>query len=242
MSMIYAHRGASAYAPENTLEAFALAVRMGADGIELDVHLSRDGQLVVIHDETVDRTTNGHGQVQDFTVAQLQALDASNHMDGFPNAKIPTLAQVYDLLKDTDLWINVEVKTDAILYPDIEKKCLELAKEKGMEDRIIYSSFNHYTIATLRRLDKTAKLGLLYMSGLYEPWAYAKHVGAEYIHPFFPSLFLPGLVQGCAGNGVEINLWTIDDPQVMQQCLQLDVGIITNKPDVAVALRDGKDA
>lgn len=240
MSMIYAHRGASAYAPENTLEAFALAIEMGADGIELDVHLSKDGELVVIHDEAVDRTTNGHGHVKDFTLEQLQALDASNHMAGFPNAKIPTLAQVYDLLKDTKLWVNVEIKTDANFYPGIERKCLEVAKEKGMEDRIVYSSFNHYTIANLLTLDPSAKTGLLYMSGLYEPWNYAKQVGAQYIHPFFANLRLPGMIQSCAENGIGINPWTIDDPSIMQLCLQSGIGIITNKPDVAVALREKK--
>lgn len=240
MSFIYAHRGASAYAPENTLEAFALAVKMGADGIELDVHLSADGQLMVIHDEKVDRTTNGHGQVKDFTCEELQKLDASNHMEGFPNAKIPTLSEVYDLLKDTGLHVNVELKTDQNFYPGIEKKCLELAKEKGMEDRIVYSSFNHYSIANILKEDPTAKTGLLYMSGLYEPWRYARLVGAKYIHPMYANLLLPGLVEGCLANGIGINPWTIDDPEIMKLCLVSGIGIITNKPDVAVALRDGK--
>lgn len=238
MSMIYAHRGASAYAPENTLEAFALAIEMGADGIELDVHLSKDGELMVIHDETVDRTTNGHGQVKDFTCGQLQKLDASNGMEGFPHARIPTLAEVYDLLKGTRLWVNVELKTDANFYPGIEEKCIALAKEKGMEERIVYSSFNHYSIANVLKLAPSAKTGLLYMSGLYEPWHYAKQVGAKYIHPFFANLRLPELVQGCKENGIGINPWTIDDPNVMQMCLAADIGIITNKPDVAVALRE----
>jgi len=240
MSFIYAHRGASAYAPENTLEAFALAVKMGADGVELDVHLSKDGQLMVIHDEAVDRTTNGHGQVKDLTREQLQKLDASNHMEGFPNAKIPTLEEVYDLLKPTGLHINVELKTDRNFYPGIEKKCLELAEEKGMRHRIVYSSFNHYSIANVLKEDPTAKTGLLYMSGLYEPWNYAKQVGAQYIHPFYANLMLPGLMDGCLASGIGINPWTIDDPQIMQMCLAKGIGIITNKPDVAVSLREGK--
>jgi len=240
MSFIYAHRGASAYAPENTLEAFALAVKMGADGVELDVHLSKDGQLMVIHDEAVDRTTDGHGQVKDFTCEELQKLSASNHMEGFPNAKIPTLGEVYDLLKPTGLHINVELKTDANFYPGIEEKCLNLAKEKGMEDRVVYSSFNHYSIANVRKLDPNARTGLLYISGLYEPWQYAKQVGAQFIHPMYANLRLPGLVEGCLKNGIGINPWTIDDPEVMKLCLASGIGIITNKPDVTVALRGGK--
>ena len=89
MSIIYAHRGASGHAPENTLEAFALAMEMGTDGFELDVHLSSDGELVVIHDEKVDRTTNGTGYVKDLTLARLRALDASNGMEKYKGAKSP---------------------------------------------------------------------------------------------------------------------------------------------------------
>jgi glycerophosphoryl diester phosphodiesterase len=237
MSFIYAHRGASGHAPENTLEAFALAVSMGADGVELDVHISADGELIVIHDEKVDRTTNGTGYVKDMTLQQLKALDASNGKEGYQGAKIPTLAEVYDLLRDTGLHVNVEIKTDQIMYPDIEKKCLEMEREKGMEGRVIYSSFNHYTIANLLRLNPNAKTGLLYMSGLYQPWTYAKSVGATHIHPFFPSIFLPDLPQGCAENGVGINLWTVNDPKVMALCVQCGAGIITDYPDVAVQVR-----
>ena len=240
MSIIYAHRGASGHAPENTLEAFALAMEMGTDGFELDVHLSSAGELVVIHDEKVDRTTNGTGYVKDLTLAQLKALDASNGMEKYKGAKIPSLAEVYALIKDTDIVVNVEVKTDGILYPDIEAKCLKLEREMGMTGRILYSSFNHYTIAELRRQDPDAKLALLYMSGLYQPWNYAKMVGADFIHPYFPSMFLPGLPEGCAASGIGCNLWTVDDPEIMKQCLALNLGIITDYPDVAVALRDGK--
>ena len=242
MSFIFAHRGASGHAPENTLEAFSLAVAMGADGVELDVHLSADGELIVIHDETVDRTTDGTGYVKDLTLAQLKTLDASNGKEGYRGARIPTLAEVYDLLRDTGLHVNVEIKTDQILYPDIEKKCLELEQEKGMSGRVIYSSFNHYTIAKVLQLDPAAKTGLLYMSGLYQPWIYAASVGATHIHPFFPNMFLPDLPQGCAANGVGINLWTVNDPAVMARCVELGTGIITDYPDVAVDVRSGMSA
>lgn len=238
MSFIYAHRGASGYAPENTLESFALAVTMGADGVELDVHLSADGELIVIHDEKVDRTTDGTGYVKDMTLQQLKTLDASNGKEAYRGAKIPTLAEVYDLLRDTGLHVNVEIKTDQIMYPDIERKCLELEREKGMTGRVLYSSFNHYTLANLLRLDPAAKTGLLYMSGLYQPWNYAKSVGATHIHPFFPSIFLPDLPQGCTENGVGMNLWTVNDPQIMALCVKHGAGIITDFPDVAVETRN----
>ena len=238
MSLIFAHRGASGYAPENTMAAFRLAVEMGADGIELDVHFSKDGELMVIHDSTVDRTTNGTGRVDQMTLQELKALDASNGMEGFPGSVIPTLDEVYDLLRDTGLQVNVELKTDEGMYPGIEEKCLAVAREKGMSERVIYSSFNHYTIANFRRLDKDARLGLLYMSGLYEPWHYARHCGAQYIHPFVPNLLIPGMAGACLENGIGINAWTVDEPWQMQLCLDTGANIITNYPDVARKMRD----
>jgi len=238
MALIYGHRGASAYAPENTLEAFKLAMEMGADGVELDVHLSKDGELMVIHDIDLDRTTGFHGKVCDYTLAQLKELDACNGMDAYKGVKIPTLREVYGLLEPLGATVNIEIKTTDCFYPGIEEKLLELEREMGMEGRTVYSSFNHYTIARLRQLDPGAKLGLLYMSGLYEPWNYAKQVGAQYIHPIFVNLLLPGLAQGCHESGIGINAWTVDDPGMIGLCLQSGANVITNKPDLAVKLRE----
>lgn len=237
MALIYGHRGASAYAPENTLEAYKLAMEMGADGVELDVHLSKDGELMVIHDIDLDRTTGFHGRVCNYTLAQLKELDASNGMEAYKGVKIPTLREVYALLKPYGAMVNIEIKTTDCFYPNIEEKLLELEREMGMEGKTVYSSFNHYTIARLRQLDPNAQLGLLYMSGLYEPWNYAKQVGAQYIHPMYPSLLLPGLAQGCLENGIGINAWTVDDPGMIGLCLQGGANVITNKPDIAVKLR-----
>ena len=138
MSLVLAHRGASGHAPENTLEAFRLAMEMGADGFELDVHVSKDGELIVIHDENVKRTTNGEGFIKDMTLAELKELDACKGMEAYRGAKIPTLAEVYELVKDTNHIVNVEIKTDNYFYPEIEEKCLALTKEMGMEDRVIF--------------------------------------------------------------------------------------------------------
>ena len=143
MSFVLAHRGASGHAPENTLEAFRLAMEMGADGFELDVHVSKDGELIVIHDENVKRTTNGEGLIKDMTLAEIKALDACKGMEAYRGAKIPTLREVYELIRDTDHIVNVEIKTDDIFYPQIEEKCLALEAEMGMKGRIVYSSFNH---------------------------------------------------------------------------------------------------
>ncbi|MBR0136398.1 MAG: glycerophosphodiester phosphodiesterase, partial [Clostridia bacterium] len=138
---ILGHRGAAAYAPENTMPAFEMALEQGADGLELDVHLSKDGELVIMHDERVDRTTNAHGFIKDFTLEELKALDASYGKEGFANAVVPTLREVYELVRGTDKMINVEIKTDIIDYPGIVDKVLKMEDEMGMNGRIIYSSF-----------------------------------------------------------------------------------------------------
>ncbi len=232
---VLGHRGASFYAPENTLPAFALALEQGADGVELDVHLSKDGELVVIHDERVDRTTNGKGFVKDMTLEELKGLDASAGKEEYAGAAIPTLAEVYRLFANNDKLINVEIKTDIFDYPGICEKLLLLEEAAGMGGRIIYSSFNHYTIREMKALKPDSKVGLLYMSGLYSPWEYAKTVGAECLHPYFISLSRnPQMTAECMKLGIETNVWTVDESVWMERLKKLGVtSIITNKPDLA---------
>ncbi|MBQ3200411.1 MAG: glycerophosphodiester phosphodiesterase, partial [Clostridia bacterium] len=195
-----------------------------------------DGELIVIHDEKVDRTTNGTGYVKDMTLAQLKTLDASKGMEAYAGAKIPTLAEAYDLLRDTNLLINVEIKTDEIQYPDIEKKCLALEQEKGMEGRILYSSFNHYILMKIREADPEACIGLLYSNAIVDPWVYAKYLNADAIHPhYMAALGCPGLLEGCRKAGVAVHPWTANDPQVMRALLNAGVeAIITNYPNLAL--------
>ena len=238
MSLIYGHRGASGYAPENTLEAFRLSMDMGADGFELDVHMSADGELVVIHDESVDRTTNGIGLVKNLTLAQLKELDASAGMDKYKGAKIPTLSEVFELIRDTHHIVNVEIKTDECFSPEIEEKCLALAKEKGIGDRIIYSSFNHFTLLKLRELKPDVKLGMLFGDILIKPWEYAKSLTVDYVHPMKMNIYVPDFIEEAAANDLGINMWTINDEETMLRCLNCGAGIITNYPDVAIKLRN----
>lgn len=171
---VWAHRGASGYAPENTLEAFELAAKQKADGVELDVQLSKDGELVVIHDEIIDRVTDGKGKVKDYTVRELKSFKANQTHPEYANSVIPTLAEVYDLLKPTGLEINVELKTGIYFYPDIEKKLLKLAREKGMEEKLWYSSFNHYSLIRMKELEPSVRTGILYADGIVNVWDYAE--------------------------------------------------------------------
>lgn len=233
---VWAHRGACAYAPENTLPAFRMAVDMGAQGIELDVHESRDGALMVIHDETVDRTSSSHGRVVDQTLAELKALDFSAGMEQYQGVQIPTLPEVYELIKPTGLSINVEIKCDVVIYWGIWDKLIALEREMGMQGRILYSSFNHYVLPKIRELDPNAKIGLLYGEALVDPWVYAKYLHADALHPhYLAALFGPGMIEGCKRNNVAIHTWTVNDPDVMRKLALADVeAVITNKPDVAL--------
>lgn len=223
---IWAHRGASAYAPENTLEAFALAADQGADGIELDVQLSADGALAVIHDETVDRTTTGTGAVADLPMDQLAALG------------VPTLDEVFAAVAPTGMLVNVELKNGINFYPGIEQKVLAAIEAAGLRERVLVSSFNHYSLKTLQQLDRGIPVGLLFAEGLYLPWEYAAGFGARAIHPALPFLQVPGVVEYAHAAGIEVNVWTVDEPDHLAACVRLGVdAIITNRPDDALAAR-----
>ncbi len=231
---VWAHRGASAYAPENTIPAFKLAIEMGADGVELDVHMSADNKLVVCHDETVDRTSNGTGRIVDMTCQELKALDFSAKMEGYQNVRIPTLREVYGLLKPTDLTINVEIKSDVVIYYGIWDELIKLEREMGMQGRILYSSFNHFVLMKMRELDPTAKIGLLYSEGMVDPWVYANYLHADAIYPHYLAAQGPGVIEGCKKNGVAVHPWTCNDKKAMRELADAGVdAIITNYPDVA---------
>ena len=236
-SLILGHRGACGYAPENTLEAFRLALQQGADGYELDVHMTSDGELVVIHDETVDRTTNGTGLVRDLTLGQIKALDASCGMDAYRGAKIPTLREALELVKGTNHIVNIEIKTDEWFYPGLEEKCLALVQELGMEAQIVYSSFNHFTLQKIKALNPNAKTGMLFGDIMVRPWEYAQPLNVDFLHPMKMNIWVEDFAEETYKAGYGINMWTINDEATMNCCLDCGAGIITNYPDVAVKLR-----
>lgn len=231
---IWAHRGASGYAPENTIKAFQMAVDMGADGVELDVQMSRDGQLVVIHDERIDRVSDGTGAVKDYTLRELKSFDFSKTHPECGREEIPTLKEVYELLKDTELEINVELKTGVIFYDHIEERVLELTEYMGMQERVWYSSFNHYTIRRLNQMRNNLKTGILYVDGIYEPYNYAETVGAIALHPSVNNLKYPEVVQKAHEKGQKVHVWTVNTEEQMKMCATLGVdAVIGNYPDKA---------
>lgn len=235
--LIWAHRGASGYAPENTLPAFQKAIEMGADGIELDVQLTKDDQIVVIHDEMLERTSNGTGWVKDYTLAELRQFNYNKTMPEFKHVDIPTLEEVYTLMKPTGLTINVELKTGIVFYEELERKVIELTHKMGMEDQVLYSSFNHYTCVKMHELCPEAYVGFLYADGPIDMAEYAKKHGADALHPALYNLQFPNYMQDAAARGLDVNVWTVNEEQYMQMCCAFGVNaIITNYPDKALAV------
>lgn len=239
---VFAHRGASHYAPENTLPAFALAAAQGADGIELDVHLSKDGELVVIHDETLDRTTDGTGLVRDHTLAQLQALCADNHMPGFADARIPTLREVLALVRPTPLLVNIELKTGVLWYEGIEQKALDLVREMGMADRVIWSSFNHYSIETVRQLAPEAETAYLYSDIICGVERYAAAHGVRGLHPGLPNVKMRDFLHTYLASGLAVRVWTVDAAADLRWLLAAGADVITNDPPLALTVRAALEA
>lgn len=236
MTQFWAHRGASAYAPENTLPAFQKAIAMGADGVEFDVQRTADGHLVVIHDETIDRTSTGLGKVRDLTLDQLRRHDYSNRKIGFDGIQIPLLSEVLELLRATELTVNIELKTSVELYPGIEDEALELVDGMGMGERVIWSSFNHNTIAALRGRVPRERLALLVADALHEPWRYAAEFGAGALHPGIHLLQQPGYVGAAHNAGLKVHVWTVNDAELVRIVKRMGVdAVITNHPDLASA-------
>ena len=240
-TFVWAHRGASAYAPENTLVAFQQAVAMGADGIELDVQMTKDGVLVVVHDETVDRVSGQSGWVKDFTYEKLKQLNVNKHFPDFGIQYIPRLAEAYELLKPTGLSVNVELKTGVVFYPDIEQQVLALTQKYGMQERVVYSSFNHYSLQEIRRLQPDAVTGVLYADGMVGAAEYAKHtVQADALHPALYNVQYPQFFEECRRYGLKVHVWTVNEEKYMRMlCENQADAIITNDPKLARAIVDG---
>lgn len=235
---VWAHRGASAYAPENTLEAFLLAAEQGADGVELDVQLTKDGEMVVVHDEEIDRVSDGSGFVKDYTLAELKTLNFNKTHPEYQDVKIPTLREVYEALKPTGMTINVELKTGIFWYKDLEKKVLELTKEMEMEDRVIYSSFNHYSIQQMKKIVPEAETAYLYSDVILNVAEYAKNTKVDGLHPAVYHVKMADFLKEYLGSNLNVRVWTVNEKADMKWLIDAGVtAIITNYPDMAVQIK-----
>lgn len=236
MVQIFAHRGFSGYYPENTMLAFQkVAEETVADGIELDIQLTKDGEIVIMHDEKLDRTTNGSGWLKDYTLEELKTLSVGVNVKGFfPRQTIPTLREYFTWLKTTKLITNIELKTSVFEYEGIEEKLIAMVKEFGLEDQIWYSSFNHYTIAKIKKLMPEAKCGLLMDTWLMNVGAYAASQGAATVNACSFFCCKEGVTADLHAHNVDLQAWTPNDAELMQELVDAGVDVlITNYPDIA---------
>ena len=240
--LIIAHRGASALAPENTMAAFQLALDLGADGIELDVMLSKDKEMVVIHDDTVDRTTNGSGRVGDFSYQTLRDLDAGHFFSSvFRGEHLPSLAEVYKQLGGK-LLINVELKNYAAPFDRLTEKVIALTQQFNLMDSVLLSSFNPLNLIHARRQLPAIRLGLLTSPGRLGGLL-CSSVGRIFpydaIHPHFSDVNVR-LVDKMHALGRSVNVWTVDEPAELRRLAALGVdAIICNNPQAAREILQG---
>jgi glycerophosphoryl diester phosphodiesterase len=230
-----AHRGASAYAPENTLAAFRLSAEMGADGIELDAKLSRDGAVVIMHDPTVERTTDGSGRVSDLTLAELKRLDAGSKFDPkFAGERIPTLDEVFDAVSDR-LLINVEMTNYASRTDGLELKVIGRIAQRGLTDRVMVSSFHPLSLRRVKLAAPHIVCGLIYAPFqsmcLRRAWLAPLIPGLDARHPQH-SMIDAGFVRRFHARGQRVNTWTVNAEADMRRTIDAGVdGIMTDRPD-----------
>jgi glycerophosphoryl diester phosphodiesterase len=219
-----AHRGFKGIAPENTLLAFQKAVEFNVDAIELDVHLSSDGYIIVIHDETIDRTTNGKGYVNKLSLQELKSFQ----IDG--NHKIPTLQEVFDLV-DQKCIINIELKGVGTTEPVVALIEHYIEEKNWNYNHFLVSSFDWNALQQLRLLNDKIPIGVLTHTDLSLAFAFAKFMKSETIHPYFHLLTKENTLQ-MQDKGLQVYAWTINEIEDIQKIKTLNVnGIISDFPD-----------
>lgn len=240
MTNIFAHRGASSQFPENTMIAFKQALKDGADGIELDVQLTRDYVPVIIHDETVNRTTNGHGLVKDHTLRQLKLLNASKQqfiINEHGPIQIPTLEEFLKWIEPTHLLLNIELKNNLIDYPNIEQMVIGLVHKYSMTNRTIYSSFNHNSLLRMKAIDRYSNTSILYKGRLMDAARYAKAHQANGVHPNY-HVVSKQYIEYMHQNKLSVRAYTVNHPKAINHLLAWNIdGIFTDHPKLAVDIK-----
>ena len=245
MPLIQAHRGASGYAPENTLPAFRRAVELNADGIETDIYLTADGHLAVCHDPDISRTSNGSGVITEMTMESLRRFDfGSWYSPEFAGTVIPSLPEVLELVRHMDV-INIEIKDMGPAGSAARREAFALLlrqlKEAGCVERTLISSFHHSLLKELKEASPALRTGLLYGDPFTpeETIAMVRSFDADAIHPYIGCL-TESVAEACRKRRIDINAWTINDPENVRRALSLGVtGIITNLPDMVRQVMEG---
>jgi len=233
-----AHRGYSKEYPENTMLAFRKAIEVGCDAIELDVHQSKDGHMMIFHDEELLRTTQISGYIRDFTAQELQNMDASLLFKGIhENNRIPTLEEYFEFIRGQKITTVIELKNNVFAYPDMEEKIIEMVKHYDLAEYVILCSFSRNSILKCHHIEPQIETALITDYWLQRGGSIAKSLGATYIHP--RHIFLqPWSVREMKQAGILIQPWTVDNRRRMKSLIRSGVhGIITNNPKLLNEVR-----
>jgi glycerophosphoryl diester phosphodiesterase len=226
---VFAHRGGRKTTPENSIAAFEHSLHLGVHGIELDVQRCSTGELVVIHDESINRTTNGVGLVKDISLAELRRISNGKWFGNeFENQRVPALLEVLDLV-DGNVVVNIEVKNTPVNYPGIEEDLLEVISHYKYPDRLVISSFDHKVLLHLSH-ESELQLALLAGCAFYDLPGYATAIGATVWHPPV-DIVRPDLVEEAHEAGLVVNVWTVNEEREWRSLIEMGVdGIITDDP------------
>ncbi|MCH5584010.1 glycerophosphodiester phosphodiesterase [Shimazuella sp. AN120528] len=223
---IFAHRGYSGRAMENSLTAFRMAKEAKVDGVELDVHLTLDREVVVIHDERLDRTTTGTGWIGQLSYDQI----SQHSLLTLPNETVPKLSDVLELFFDTSIVVNIELKNQYIRYPQLAEEVVNLVEYYGMQQRVIVSSFYHPCLIELKKYRPSWNIAFLLDCALYEPWKYAKSLDIHQLHLHYTAIDQQ-LYSACKNNGVVIRAYTVNEEKEMFRLASIGIeAMITNYP------------
>ena len=240
--LLFAHRGFSGIYPENSPLAFRMAAeKTNADGIESDVHISKDGQLVIFHDASVERTSNGTGFIRDLTYAQLLELDIGAWKSPeFAGQHIWTLGQLLDFCREARMLLNLELKNYEVFYDGLEQRVIDEVCARGMQEQVFVSSFNHISMQRFKDLCPEIETGLLYDKPLLDMEHYLLPSNADNMHPRYMLLqYQPELMDLFHSRGMKVNTWTVNDEADMRDMIHRGVdGIISNYPDLLCRVAD----
>lgn len=216
---------------------------MKADGVELDVHLSQDRHIIVCHNSSINGTSDGRGEIRDMTLEEIKKANFAyryndtKFTDKYGFVTAPTLNEVYELLSPLGLTVNVELKSDE---EELLRKCIDIADEYKMTDKVCYSAFNHVTLTRLKKMSDNILTAPLYFHQLAYAWNYAELIGANAIHPDWGQIFdVPEAIKECHARGIRVNPWTVDSEEIMQKLVVAGAdALITDLPDIARRIVD----
>lgn len=229
---IIAHRGASGYSPENTIESFQMALDQGVDGIELDVRFTKDRVLVVCHDATIRRTSDGKGRVQDMTLEELQSHDFGAWFGPeYAGEKMPTLEETLKVLQDENVLLNIEIKNGPRMDEGMEEEVVRLVEKYDFSERVLITAFNHLSLQRVHELDSELKIGFILHTNLIDPFHYIEHSGIKpyTIHPNYQYI-TQEMIDEAHRRGIKVMAATVDDKEYGERFKQMGVEyLLTNK-------------